>query len=136
MEVVLDVNVFVSAVLSGAGPSAQLVTAMREDRLSVVACPALVAELGGVLRRDRFRRYLSLDEVDEYASEIEGLCRMVDDPDPVPAVLRDSDDDYLVALASESGAEAIVSGDLDLHEATGLPVEILTPRETLTRLDR
>ena len=95
-----------------------------------------MAELGGVLRRDRFRRYLSLDEVDEYASEIEGLCRMVDDPDPVPAVLRDSDDDYLVALASESGAEAIVSGDLDLHEATGLPVEILTPRETLTRLDR
>ena len=93
-----------------------------------------MAELGGVLRRDRFRRYLSLDEVDEYAGEIEGLCRMVDDPDPVPMVLRDPDDDYLVALASESGAEAIVSGDLDLHEATGLPVDILTPREALTRL--
>lgn len=93
MEVVLDVNVFVSAVLSGGGPSAQLVTAMRDDRLSVVACPALLAELGGVLRRDRFRRYLSLDEVDEYAREIESLCRMVDDPDPVPALLRDPEDD-------------------------------------------
>lgn len=69
MEVVLDVNVFLSAVLSGGGPSAELVTAMRDDRLSVVACPALLAELGGVLRRDRFRRYLSLDEVGEYASQ-------------------------------------------------------------------
>ena len=59
---------------------------------------------------------------------------MVDDPDPVPAILRDPDDDYLVALASESGADAIVSGDLDLHEATGLSVDILTPREALTRL--
>jgi uncharacterized protein len=135
VEVVLDVNVFVSAVLSGDGPSAQLVTAMRGDRVSVVACPALLAELGGVLRRDRFRRYLSLDEVDEYATEIESLCRMVDDPDPVPALLRDPDDDYLLALASEAGADAIVSGDLDLHEAVGLPVEILTPREALTRLD-
>jgi putative PIN family toxin of toxin-antitoxin system len=134
VEVVLDVNVFVSAVLSGAGPSAQLVTAMRDDRLSVVACPALVTELASVLRRDRFRRYLSLEEVDEYAGEIEALCRMVDDPDPVPAVLRDPDDDYLVALASESGAEAIVSGDLDLHEATGLSVDILSPWEALTRL--
>lgn len=134
MEFVLDVNVFVSAVLSGAGPSAQLVTAMRDDRLSVVACPALVAELAGVLRRDRFRRYLSLEEVDEYTGEVKGLCRMVEDPDPVPAVLRDPDDDYLLALASESDAEAIVSGDLDLHEATGLPVDILTPREALTRL--
>lgn len=88
----------------------------------------------GVLRRDRFRRYLSLEEVEEYVREIEGLCRMVDDPGPVPEVLRDADDDYLVALASESGAEAIVSGDLDLREAMGLPVEILTPREALSRL--
>lgn len=45
MEVVLDVNIFVSAVLSGGGPSAHLVTAMRDDRLSVVACPALLAEI-------------------------------------------------------------------------------------------
>ena len=134
MEVVADVNVFVSAALSGAGPSAQLVTAMRDTRLSVVACRGLLTELGDVLRRDRFRRYLSLEEVDEYVVEIEGLCRMVNDPDRVPEVLRDADDDYLVALASESGADAIVSGDLDLREATGLPVEVITPREALTRL--
>ncbi|MGI8776781.1 MAG: putative toxin-antitoxin system toxin component, PIN family [Acidimicrobiales bacterium] len=75
MEVVLDVNVFVSAVLSGAGPSAQLVAAMRTDRLFAVACPGLLAELGDVLRRDRFRRFLSLDEVDDYVGEIETLCR-------------------------------------------------------------
>lgn len=100
----------------------------------VVVCPTLLAELGGVLRRAKFRRYISLAEVDEYLSELEGLCRMVDDPDPVPAVVRDPDDDFLVALASESGAEAVVSGDLDLHEATGLPIEILTPREAISRL--
>lgn len=52
----------------------------------------------------------------------------------MPEVLRDADDDYLVALASEVGVEAIVSGDLDLREATGLPVELLTPREALIRL--
>ncbi|MGH9155049.1 MAG: hypothetical protein ACRD1K_04195 [Acidimicrobiales bacterium] len=59
---------------------------------------------GCVLRRDRFRRYLSFDEVDAYLLEIEVLCRMVDDPDPVPQILQDPDDDYLVALASECGA--------------------------------
>lgn len=134
VEVVLDVNVFVSAALSGAGPSALLVAAIRDDRLSAIACAGLLAELGDVLRRDRFRRFLSLEEVDEYIGEIEGLCRLIDDPDPVPKLLRDPDDDYLVALASDSGAEAIVSGDLDLREATGLPVEVLTPREALTRL--
>ncbi len=134
MEVVIDVNVFVSATLSGAGPSAQLVAAIRDRRLTAVACDKLLVELGGVLRRDRFRRYISLEEVDDYLVEIEMLCRMVGDPDPVPQVLRDADDDYLVALASGSGADAIVSGDLDLREATGLPVEVLTPRAALTRL--
>ncbi len=134
MEVVIDVNVFVSATLSGAGPSAQLVAAIRDRRLTAVACDKLLVELGSVLRRDRFRRYISLEEVDDYLVEIEMLCRMVGDPDAVPQVLRDADDDYLVALASESGADAIVSGDLDLREATGLPVEVLTPRDALTRL--
>ena len=135
MEVVLDVNVFVSAVLSGAGPSAQLVAAMRADRLFAVACPGLLAELGDVLRRDRFRRFLSLEEVDDCVGEIEALCRMLEDPEPVPQVLRDPDDDYLVALAYECAAEAIVSGDLDLHEATNLSVTVLTPREAWRRLD-
>lgn len=51
------------------------------------------------------------------------------------ALLRDPDDYYLLALAAETGADAIVSGDLDLHDAVGLPVEILTPRDALTRLD-
>ena len=82
MKVVLDVSVFVSAVLSGDGPSAQLVRAMREDRLTVIVCPGLLAELGEVLRRPRFRRYLSLDEVDEYASEIEVCVRWSMTPTP------------------------------------------------------
>jgi putative PIN family toxin of toxin-antitoxin system len=134
VEVVLDVNVLVSAALSGAGPSAHLVAAMRDGRLSVVACPSLLAELGDVLQRERFRQFLSLEEAEEYAAEIEGMCRVVEDPQAVPQVLRDPDDDYLVALAGGSGAEAIVSGDLDLREAVGLPVQVLTPRELLTRL--
>lgn len=50
--------------------------------------------------------------------------------------MRDPDDDYLVALASEAATSAIVSGDLDLREAVGLPVEVLTPRDALVRLSQ
>ncbi len=136
MEVVLDVNVFVSAVLSGAGPSAALVAAVRDGRLSAVASSRLLIEVHEVLRRDRFRQYLSREEADEYVVELERLCRIVDDPDPVPEVVRDPDDDYLVALASQAATSAIVSGDLDLREAVGLPVEVLTPRQALVRLSQ
>jgi predicted nucleic acid-binding protein len=36
------------------------------------------------------------------------------DPEPVPAVLRDPGDDYLVEPARANGAEAIIIGDPDL----------------------
>lgn len=134
MEVVLDVNVFVSAALSGAGPSAQLVAAVRDGRLVAVVSPKLLIELAGVLRRDRFRRYLSLDEVEEYVREVERLCRIAADPEVVPAVLRDPDDDYLVALGHASSAASLVSGDLDLRDAVGIGIEVLTPRQLLDRL--
>lgn len=109
---------------------------MRDGQLAVVACDDLLRELGDVLRRQRFRRYLSLEEVNEYVSEIGALCRMVEDPHPIPEVLRDPDDDYLIALAAQSGVGTIVSGDLDLREATGLAVEVLTPREALGLIAR
>ncbi|MDP9403412.1 MAG: putative toxin-antitoxin system toxin component, PIN family [Actinomycetota bacterium] len=134
MEVVIDVNVLVSATLSGTGASAQLIEALRGGRPTAFASDKLIPELGDVLRRGRFRRYLSLDEVEEYVTEIGGLCRPADDPDEVPEVVRDPDDDYLVALAVASGVYAIVSGDLDLREAIGLPVEVLAAREAVSRL--
>jgi predicted nucleic acid-binding protein len=39
---------------------------------------------------------------------------LLDDPVNPPSVLRDPEDDYLVALARVSGVEAIVTGDRDL----------------------
>lgn len=51
-----------------------------------------------------------------------------------PTVTRDPKDDYLVALALAARVEAITTGDDDLHAATDLGVEVLTPRELLTRL--
>jgi predicted nucleic acid-binding protein len=52
-----------------------------------------------------------------------------------PAVTRDTKDDYLVALALAAGAETITSGDDDLHAANDLGVEVLTPRQLLSRFD-
>lgn len=129
----LDVNVLVSAVLRGSGPSARLVRAVRDGRLDAVVSPGLLTELREVLRRDRFRDYLSMDEVEEYVDEIGRLCRVVGDPDVAPGRVRDAKDEYVVALAEAVRAEAIVSGDLDLLETAGLAVPVLSPRRAAER---
>ena len=132
MAVILDVNVFVSAALSSKGPSAALVRALRDGSLEVVVSPQLLAELDDVLRRPRFRRFLTLDEVDELLRDLATLCRLEPDPEPGAAVLRDKKDDYLVFLARAVGAECIVSGDADLTDAS-LEPPALTPRHAIER---
>jgi len=61
---------------------------------------------------------------------------MADPSGPHPAVCRDPRDDYLVALATASGAEAIVTGDLDLLaiDPKRLTIEVITPRQLIDRL--
>jgi predicted nucleic acid-binding protein len=51
-----------------------------------------------------------------------------------PRRCRDSEDDYLVALADSSDAGAIVSLDRDLLEA-GLTIRCLTPTDFLVSLE-
>jgi len=85
-----------------------------------------------VLRRPRFRRFVTLEEVDELLQELAALCRLVPDPAPGAAVLRDNKDDYLVFLARAVDADCIVSGDADLTDAS-LEPPALTPRDAVTR---
>jgi predicted nucleic acid-binding protein len=53
---------------------------------------------------------------------------MHDDPPPVKGATRDPKDDYLVVLARSAKADAIVSGDGDLHDAELIDVSVWTPR--------
>ena len=52
-------------------------------------------------------------------------------PDPVEPepILRDPDDDYLIALARIAKADLIVTGDKDLLDHRGLQPRAVTPRE-------
>ena len=132
MAVILDVNVFVSAALSSNGPSAALVRALRDGDLEVVVSPKLLAELDEVLRRPKFGRFITLDEVDELVQEIALLSRVEPDPAPGDAVLRDKNDDYLVFLARATGVDFIISGDADLTDAQLEPPAV-TPRQAVER---
>ncbi|HKI92225.1 MAG TPA: PIN domain-containing protein, partial [Gaiellaceae bacterium] len=57
---VLDPNVLVAAALAPHGPPADCLRAHAEGRFELVVSEKLLAELGGVLAREKFRRYLSL----------------------------------------------------------------------------
>ncbi len=133
---VLDTNVLVAALISGVGAPAGLLLALRIGAFELVVSLALLAELREVLRRDRFRAYVTLEHVGAYVAIIERDAIVIADAPPSTGtpVASDPDDQYLVGLARAARVNALVSGDARLLELAGrLPV--MTPRAFLEALD-
>jgi len=127
VRAVLDLNVYVSALINPTGTPAHVVRLGLQRRYELVICPALLSELHEVLGRDAFRRYFTVDEAAEFVGAVAGASDEVDDPAAVKPVSRDPDDDYLVALARDAGADRLVTGDPDLLEVVEPPVPIVSP---------
>jgi uncharacterized protein len=127
---VLDPGVLVSALISPGGVPAKLLTAARSGSFDLVVSSFLLEELESVLRRQKFRRYLALDDVTAGMRLIRRDSLLVADPaGPPPVRCTDPEDDYLIALAYVETA-ALVSGDRHLLDlADTLPV--FSPSEFL-----
>lgn len=131
---VLDTNVLVSALISPGGRSALLLLELRSGGFELLLSPLLLAELREVLRRDKFRRYVSEAEADAYVELIraEGVVRA--DPAPSPEPLgADPDDEFLIDLARDARADALVTGDAHLLELRAI-IPAMTPAEFLETL--
>lgn len=126
LRVVVDPNVLVSAAIARGNPY-RVVELASGGLITLVASPRLLDELRGVLARDKFLRWRTREELDRFVANIELLVEPAADPVDVPAVSRDPNDDYLVALADECGADVLCSGDLDLQDVIGTVVR--TPAE-------
>jgi putative PIN family toxin of toxin-antitoxin system len=138
-RVVADANVLISAALARSpnAPSVLILEAALDGRLDLVTSPQLLGEIANVLKRPRLRKYLSTDEAQRFVADLAAqTIVLADPPGPPAAVCRDPNDDYLVALATARHADAIVTGDPDLHaiDTEQLGIEILTPRQLADRL--
>jgi putative PIN family toxin of toxin-antitoxin system len=132
IRAVLDVNVFVSAAISRAGPPSRLIAAWDAGEFELVVSPLLLKELTEVLDRPQFRERLR-GGTSMLLDLIEKEAYFVEDPEKA-AVTRavDPDDNYLIDLAMAEGA-ALVSGD---HHLTDLraTIPVFSPAEFLDYL--
>src|SRR5271154_481684 len=104
-----------------------LLEKVRAGAVTLVSSPALLAELGTVLARPKFRAILARSQTDpdQMLAELRRLAEVIEPP-PLPTpVSRDPDDDEVLALAAASRADLIVSGDADLlilRSHSGIPI--------------
>lgn len=129
---VIDPNVWVSAVINPYGTPARVVEAVADGAVSAVVTQHLLDELAAVLIRPKFRRWISVADAIAFVESLGGHADLRDDPGPPRAGVRDPNDDYLVALAEAADA-AIVTGDEDLLSAE-IGASTFTPAQLVARL--
>ncbi len=127
-RVVLDVNVYVAALLSPRGTPAKVLLKWAANDFELIVSHLLISELERVLQRPKFSREISGAEITGLLDALTESAIMFPDPPPVPGLTDDPDDDYLVALARTADADCIVSGDAHLTELENPRPPVMTPR--------
>jgi len=120
VRAVVDTNVWVSAVLSSAGPPAAVRAALERRRFTLVTSEPLLAEIAEVLARPRFGERYGVTAAD--ASELVALLREQAELVQVTGAMqlcRDPDDDIVIETARNGRADALVTRDDDLKSDWG-----------------
>jgi len=135
MRVVLDANVLVSAAISQ-GSSHRIVQAwLTAQPFELVVCRRLLDEVDHVLtKRPRLRRWITVRAAHLYLARLATAAEIKPDPERGPRLSRDPDDDYVIYLARENGAEFIVTGDDDLLEWSEQDPLTISPSEFEKRI--
>ena len=126
MRVVLDTNIFVSGLLSAAGPPARIIQAVLQRRLIPVMSSDTFAELEAVLRRPKLQRAFTRAGVNitSFLATVQAEVQIVD-PHPTNTPLRDAHDrPFLDLMATIPPPQYFVTGDKDFEAShySGVPV--------------
>ncbi len=132
MNLVLDSNVLVSALLTRGTPPDQLYRAWVDGRFDLVTSDWQLDELKRVLGYEKLKRYIKpmeasllLENLDSMAHVVEVTESRGESPDP--------DDNWILATAVTGAADLLVTGDkndlLHLKQVEG--VRIVNAREAL-----
>ena len=128
-RLVVDASVMLASVAGRPqGTPALILSALLESKFEAVVCPHLLGEVSRGLNSEHFRQRLTEGRAADILAAVSESTLHFPDPEEPEAVLRDPKDDYLIALAKASSAEAIVTGDRDLLEHDGLQPPAITTR--------
>lgn len=130
MRVVVDTNVWISRLLLSNSVSARAVDKALAQ-FEVVVSEASVEELADALSREKFDRYVSLQDREEFLRRLLQVTTMVSVLSEITDC-RDPKDNRFLALALDSESDCVVSGDdhlLALNPWRG--IRIVSPRAFL-----
>jgi len=137
LSAALDATVLVSAFLTPGGVSDEILRHAREGAFVVVVSEDIVAEVVHTLAYPRIRRrYPYTDEdVHGFCDGLRAAASLVPPPSDIPAVVRDPNDDMVLATARAADVAYLITRDLDLLTLQSYEgITIVTPEAFMALL--
>ena len=131
MRLVLDTNIFISAIIFGGNPRKVRETVIsKKNRL--LTSNAILDELVVVLTSDKFQ--FSVENAERIRQALRNIAEVIRPDQRLDVVKRDPSDNRIIECAVSGGADCIVTGDKDLLVLKSYRgISILTPTEFLER---
>jgi putative PIN family toxin of toxin-antitoxin system len=138
MKVVLDANIYVSALISALGNPRKIFNRWEQDDFEVLITPDIVREIGRVLKYPRIIKRHKKDEtqIEQYLKLLITQATIVDIKETLDVVKSDEADNRYIECAVFGKADYIVTGDnhlLTVGEYRG--IVILPPAAFVALLD-
>ena len=114
MRVILDCNIWISFLLSK--QDCLLKRMLMDTRFDIYVCKELLSEIINVARRDKIRKRVSENELQQLLKIIDAFCIKTTISQIAESIIRDPKDVYLLSLAETIDANYLVSGDKDLTD--------------------
>jgi len=141
MRILADTNVLISLLLGvgEGGAIRSIFRALLSGQFTLLLPDQLVDELTATVRgKPRLAKRITSDELDQFVALLRQIGERVATVEgPFPAVLRDPDDDYVLAYALMASADYLLTGDKDLLAFQGQVVglAIVTPAQLAQALE-
>jgi len=119
---VLDSNIYISALLFGGKPR-QIIEAALAGKIRLAVSAPILEEVQGVLSGSKFQ--FPTAAAREMITEITALAEAIEPAERITLITEDPADNRILECALASGAEAVVSGDvhlLNLENFRGIPI--------------
>lgn len=137
MKVVIDTNVWISALISKEGISREIIRLALRDKILPQISTTLFLEYEDVMKREKIQKLCSLilEEQNELFQAFLSTCSWNEIFYLWRPNLKDENDDFLIELAVASNSEVIITdnkSDIAMGELR-FDFAVLTPQEFLER---
>ena len=139
LKIVLDTNVFVSALINPRGKPAQILNYVFESKVRLFTSPSIIEELERVLSYPKLvkRHGLEKQELKKFVSDLLSILSLVEGKKAIEVIAEAPADKNYLSCVVDAKADFIVTGDihlLNLREYEG--IQIITPAQFLEMLEK